>query len=350
MSMKNLSGFIPLMLGLIILGYCGCTPERRLTSLGPVDEVSVVTDQSDWELFEPELRTVFEKEITTPGYEKLLNLQPYSLKEFLANQRRRNLVFLSTLESSGETMQFIKKMLHDSVLNKVASGQSYFFQKKDPWATNQLMLILVGNNPATLKQQLLENKNVLFDIFDTRLNNLVKAEVYGSGEQHLLAKQLLNEYGWALRIQHDFQIFRESQENQFVMLLRDLPKRWFLIRWIEAEDPTLISKEWCVQFRNEIYGKLEGAEKINEEYLTAEKVEFPGQHSLKLTGIYEGYLEDGWPKGYGGPFRSYFTYIPEDKRIYMIDYAMFAPDREKVMYLRQLDIMANTFYTKKQAK
>ena len=47
----------------------------------------------------------------------------------------------------------------------------------------------------------------------------------------------------------------------------------------------------------------------------------------------------------GGPFINYTFHDPLSRRVYMIDVAVFAPARDKVPYLRRLDVIAHTFYT-----
>lgn len=333
----------------ILLALSGCA-ERRLGSLGPEDEITLIADKSDWVLFKPELQTVFEQEIETPGYEKLFNLNHLIADEFQDHQRRRNFVFISALTSSGATMKLIRQMIREDDLKKVQAGKSFFFKKKDPWAYNQMLVVLIANDEVTLKQKLIEHKDMLFNIFDDRLNKKVKAKMYAKAEQHKLSREMLDKYGCSLRIQHDYRVFTENTEKHFFMLFRDYPKRWFCVSWFDTDDPSLITRDWCIQYRNNIYLDIPGKETVNEEYTREEEVEFIGKRAFRLIGPYSGYLEDGWPKGYGGVFRSYFVFVPEDRRIYMVDYAMFAPDREKKDPLRQLDIMANTFYLRSQLK
>lgn len=332
---------------LFIIGLTQNCAKKSVGSLGPYDEITLVADPADYELFKTELSAVFEKEVETPLPEKIFVINQVTPEEFTKLRRRRNIVLVSTLESQGETIELIKGMLPASEVPKVEQGQSFFFQKKDPWAYNQMLLVLVANNTETLKQKLLSSNDQLFNIFDERLTRLVKSEVFGEGEQKILAKNLQEKYGWSIRIQHDYQIFEEDEQNNYVLLLRDYPKRWICVAWYDTNDPSLMTNEWCINFRNEIFSYMKGKEIIDEKHTRVDTVEFYGKYALNLVGLYGGEDEDGWPKVYGGPFRSYFVYVEEDNRIYMVDYAIFAPDRDKKTYLRQLDIIANTFNTTK---
>ena len=48
---------------------------------------------------------------------------------------------------------------------------------------------------------------------------------------------------------------------------------------------------------------------------------------------------------HGGPFKNYTFYDPLSRRIYMIDISVYAPERDKMPSLRQLNLIARTFRT-----
>ncbi|MBN2089431.1 DUF4837 family protein [candidate division KSB1 bacterium] len=335
-----------LLLSLVLLGC----EAKKYSSVGQNDEIIVICDTEECKLFQPELKTTFEREIGTPGIEKFLTLSYANIDQINSFNRRKNLILISTLSSTGETIQKIKEILGETNVQRVQAGENFFYQIKNPWAFGQILLVFAANTPDELKKRIIENKNTLFNIFDDRLNQIALAELYVKGEQHNLAKEILTKYGCSLRIQHEYRIFYESEEEGCFILFRDIPKRWITVGWFETDDPSLLTQEWCYQFRNNLFAKFDGTEEIDTRYTTVEEVDFQGKYALKLIGLYGGKLEDGWPKVYGGPFRSYFFYEPADRRIYMVDYSVFAPDREKKNILRQLDIMVHTFYTENDLK
>ncbi len=342
--MNLIKVFAYLLLPALIISGCGT---KKYSSVGENDEIIVICDSKECKLFQPELKAIFEKEIATPGMEKLLKLSYASIEQLSSFNRRKNLILISTLSSTGETIQQIKEILGETNIQRVQAGENFFYQIKNAWAYGQILLVFVANTPDELKKRLLENKNTLLNIFDDRLNQIALSELYIKGEQHELAREILTKYGCSLRLQHDYRIFYESEEERFFILFRDIPKRWITVGWFETDEPSLVTRDWCFEFRNKIFDKFEGNEEIDTRYTTVDEVDFNGKFALKLTGLYGGTLENGWPKVYGGPFRSYFFYEPADKRIYMVDYSVFAPDREKKDILRQLDMMVHTFYTEK---
>lgn len=50
--------------------------------------------------------------------------------------------------------------------------------------------------------------------------------------------------------------------------------------------------------------------------------------------------------GGGGPFVAYAFYDQASDRIYLLHGSVFAPEYDKLKFLRQMEVMANTFRTR----
>ncbi len=57
------------------------------------------------------------------------------------------------------------------------------------------------------------------------------------------------------------------------------------------------------------------------------------------------YLWENEDKVAGGPFKNYTFYDSLSRRIYMIDLAVYAPDRDKLPFVKRMEIIAKTFRT-----
>ena len=56
--------------------------------------------------------------------------------------------------------------------------------------------------------------------------------------------------------------------------------------------------------------------------------------------------EDGFrPVGGGGPFINFTFYDQATDRVYMLDGSVFAPDFDKLSFIRHMEVMARTFRT-----
>lgn len=311
-------------------------------SVGGDTELYIVADAKDWEFLEPTLRDVFERVIETPQPERVFAAYRVSSEDFAEFATRKNLIILGTLDSPGELTQEIENMLSPEVRQRVEAGTAFVFPKKDAWADEQLLVVLVSNTLPELRDKLLENKEFLYDLFNNKLIEETTEQMFKQLEQTELERELLNKYGWTIRIQHDYIVNIERPQNRFVMLRRSLPgsERWLFVHWIDEGDASVISESWAIKTRNRLTKKFYENDRINEDYTHSKEIEFLGRPAVMLEGLWENVQ-----KVIGGPFRNYSFYDLTSQRIYMVDIAVFFPGGDKEPFLRQLDIMAHSFKT-----
>lgn len=340
MKTQNIFRQIGLVLLLGMLSGCLQKPE----SLGDSTDIYVIADSSDWAFLQPTLIEVFQKEILTPQPEKVFELIWAPPDNFGEHAKKKNIILAGALQSQDGVISRVG--LSSEVKARVAAGTAFVFPKRDQWAKNQLLLVLVSNTLAELQDKMLDNKQFLYDLFKKKLIDETLEEMYSRLEQVKLEEELLEKFGWMVRVQHDYIINIERSQDRFVMLRRSLPgrERWLFVHWIDNGDSSQISKEWAINTRNRLTAKFYEGDRINEEYTKSDTIDFLGRRALKLEGLWEN--EE---KVFGGPFRNYSFYDAASKRIYMIDAAVLYPGGEKEPSLRQLDVMAHTFKTAQEA-
>ncbi|MFQ5823405.1 MAG: DUF4837 family protein [bacterium] len=311
-------------------------------SIGEETELCIIADPKDWQFLESTLKDVFERFIHTPQPEKVFAVHWVSPANFSEYATRKNLIILGTLNAQGELTQKIENMLSPEVRERVKAGTAFVFPKNDPWANEQLLVVLVSNTLPELREKLMENKEFLYNLFKNKLIEKTTEQMFNQLEQIELEKKLLNKYGWTIRVQHDYIVNIERPQNRFIMLRRSLPgrERWLFVHWIDEGDPKDISEEWAIKTRNRLTTKFYENDKINEEYTHSKQIKFLGRPAVMLEGLWEND-----EKVAGGPFRNYSFYDIASQRIYMIDIAVFFPGGDKEPYLRQMDIMAHSFKT-----
>ncbi|MDZ7264651.1 MAG: DUF4837 family protein [candidate division KSB1 bacterium] len=322
----------------LVLVFNGCL--RSKTPLGLDSEIRVVADSTIWQQAEPTLREIFEKTENMPQPEKLYLLIP---EEPNKAKRFKNIIFIATLEATDKLSATIVSGLSDQARSRVQQG-SILFVKRDEWVKGQLLLFLIGRDMPTLLSQMDAMRSEIFFQIDDYWNQFHKNILYRTREQVDVEKQLLKNYGWTIRVPIDFQLDVQSAKDRFVMFRRTIPYRWFSVFWIDATDPSIITKEWCIAKRNEI-GKLFFENEVVEETyepVIAEETIFLNRRALRLKGLWK---DDA--KVAGGPFRLYCFFDRPTERIYFIDMHIFAPNvqRNKLHYFRQMEIIANTFRT-----
>ena len=327
------------ILMLMNLLYFHCTSKK--ISLGYNDRIYVIADSTLWAETEFLLRETFEKPLVTPQHETVFTLIDGNLNFF---KNYNNLIFLTSFEEGGAVSDFIKKSLSPDLLERVNQG-SYLFIKENEWAYRQYVMFLVSTNKDTLKQKIIDNQFYLFNLFNNHWTHSLRTKMYKISEQTAIEDMLLEKYDWMVKVQYDYVVEVEDSVNNFVMLKRFFPERWFFVHWIDTYDPSVLCEEWCIQKRNELGIKYLNQDMVEQKFVQSvyEEVEFLGRRASRLNGLWENSVTIE-----GGPFISYSFYDDFANRIYMLDFACFDPRHKstKRSLLRQGEVILHTFQTK----
>ena len=340
-KMKKYFVFLMIIIAASLLCFINC--DKRKYAWGKQADIRVLADSTMWEEAEPILRDIFEKPLVTPQNETVFTILQADSTTF---KKYNNLILIANLNEDGSIARFLKKSLAPELLEKVEAG-SYIFVKKDEWALNQFVMILVAKNTETLKQRLTENKKYLFSLFNDHHNKLTKTAMFRIEEQKDVEEALLEKYGWMVRVQYDYVLHIEAPEKNFVMLRRGYPERWLFVHWMDSNDPSIIERAWMIEKRNEIGLQFYGGDQVEEKYAPPkyEEVEFLGRRASKLSGLWQN--EETVD---GGCFINYSFFDEELQRIFMLDFCMFDPRHKKTKrpILRQGEVILHTFKTARE--
>lgn len=336
---------VKLILSLFVLTglMSGCF--RKPQSVGGDTDLFVIADEANWQVLEEDIRDTFERVIETPQPEKVFAVHWVAPEEHQQYLTRKNIVLVGVLGSEGPIDTKVADMLSPQVKAKVEAGEAFYLPKENAYAKNQLLMVLAGTSVEEIEEKLNVNEQRLYNVFKEKLRQDTFAQMYERMEQTDLEKELLQKYGWMVRIQHDYFINVDRADDNFVMLRRSLPgrERWLFVHWLENAQPAIIEQKWMIETRNRFTQKYYAGDVVVEAFTSSQEVEFAGRAALKLEGLWEND-----EKRVGGPFRTYAFYDEPSNRVYMIDIAVFYPAGQKEPFLRQLDIMAHTFKTARE--
>ncbi len=327
----------PLVLLAVLLAGCG---ERLPDSVGPNQEIVVLADSSDWVALEEPLREVFEKVLLTPQEEKLYQLQLGNV-DFLEIQKhrwRKNLLVISPLDAPHPTGQFLRDILSPDVQNAVRTGTSSVLWKEDVWAQDQILLTVTGMDRDALVENLRMEADRLYGAVDRARNLRVGRLIYRYGEREDVTEQLRRDYGWSVRVSFGYRVMTALPDSGFVALAKEEPSRWLFVYWEDGISPDLLTDLWCLDKRDEIARRFFDNDRIAPGSVEVSQAEFCGKIAVVMQGLWEN--EANWT---GGPFKSYAFVDLERDRFYLVDVGVYAPNRKKEPYLRQVDLMAGTF-------
>ena len=330
----------------LLLASFSCSMRRG--SIGSHDKILVLADSTLWLQVEDDLRAVLERSSFTPQPELIFTVLQKNTDELRRITRHPNVLILGTLQSEGEMKELVDKLLSAESVERIKNDEAFLFQKKDAWALDQILAVLVSNDVETLKNNIREQSDKIFDVFDTFSEAYTHRTIFSQFEQKTLKKDLMRKHGWNVRVPHDYHVAVDSSELRFVWLRRFEPQRWFSIYWEQVDDPSLLSKEWLLEKRaTTIKEYYDGDYVYQDSTITVREklVDFNGRYAIRLDGVWQNEKHV-----MGGPFRMYGFYNESDGRIYMIDLAVYAPGRRKYPFLRQLDAMAHTFKSENESQ
>ncbi|MCX8056724.1 MAG: DUF4837 family protein [Ignavibacteria bacterium] len=345
--MKKFFLIIPVFTYLLV--SIGCQQNLK-PAIGKEDEIIVLADSSSWNEYYDFLSAIFEKEIITPQPEQLFILKRIDFSQFKKYQNRKNILIVTTLNQNNEVTDYVKSILDSSALNLIRDGKEFVIKKKDVWAKNQVLVILVSNTLEELRIKSFKDKDNLLYFFQSASDERVMKNLYNpTYEKKDLEAKYLKEYGWKLYIQADFLEAINNKENNFVWLRRspnsDM-ERWIFIHWIDSVDSRWLNFDSVIVIRNRITQKFlrttddKAYVEIAGEYLRQSEVNFNGKYAIFTQGLWR--MND---YSMGGPFVNYVFLDQKRNRLYMLDGSVFSPRYEKKSLIQQVDVTLKTFRT-----
>ncbi|MEX2463092.1 MAG: DUF4837 family protein [Balneolaceae bacterium] len=336
----------------IILLLSACNADYRPISIGPIDEVIVVMDSTDWDSETAlAIEETFGKLIgTLPTAEPTYKLifRDFSTNEELDNLREhKNIIFASTLDDDNNVASLIRAILSDEIEERVRQGESFAFPLQDRWVRDQWTLLLTSTSDLELSEKILNSESSLVgNLMDLEFQRRT-AELFRRGEQVAISDSLWKKYGWSVRMQHDYT--QSVDVDDVVVFKRYLPdnNRWMLAWWEDDVDNIdFLDSEWINAHRDSLLHQYLRGER-EESYITTEYRRPVITDEMVRSDHIMGFETLGtWMMTndfMGGPFVNFTYYDPQTERLFMIEYGQFAPSVTKRTFVRQFRAMGRTF-------
>ncbi|MDG5766480.1 DUF4837 family protein [Balneolales bacterium ANBcel1] len=330
-----------------------CEGDYRRSAQGGFSEIIVVMDSTEWDSPTADaIRATFGRErMTLPRPEARYDLRFMDLRtnrdlEYVKNFK--NTIFAAPLEEESNVGAFIRAVMSDDIKQRIADGRNFAFPLKDRWYRDQWTLFLSATDHETLSRRIRESEKSLVGYLDELERERWQREIYRRGEQVHLADSLMKNHGFRIRVQHDYRIGVDT--TNFVSMRRYLHDndRWIWFAWFDDKDGMDgIDQEWINAVRDSLNEKyIRGTREesfVTTEYRRAiETIEtrINGKPALETRGTWR-MTNDLM----GGPFLHYTVYDENQRRIYMMEFAQFAPRHSKRRFMNQFEAMAYTFET-----
>ncbi|MBN1894456.1 DUF4837 family protein [bacterium] len=303
--------------------------------------IAVIADEAEWEDLGSVLRPVFERVLRTPQEEKTYEIFFVPESRIDAYGKYRYLLLAATLESGGPAGRLVQGMIADSAMRRgIEEGEYFLFQKKELWAKDQTVSVLVAPDMASLRSRIESSRDLLYDLYDSAVKENMTREMYDRGYLKDEEEDLFSSFGWGLRLQKGYFRAQASSAGGVAWFRRMQPERWIFVRWVEEADTSFLNEAWAKEERDRIGQAYYGGDRVADSYLFSTRSSFLGRPALITTGLWENEK-----KMVGGPFRNIVFFDRVSGRVYMMDMAVFAPGQDKLPYLKRMDVIAGTFRT-----
>lgn len=336
-----------------------CDGDYRKEASGGFGEAVVVMDSSQFESQTAQaIRDTYGQAIKTlPSYEAMFDLRfiDFNNNEQLEQiKRNKNIIIAAPIDDSTNVGEFVRALLDDEVEQRVKEGSSFAFPFEDEWYRNQWTIILSSSSDSLLAEKIRNSSETITDNLLQKEFKRWREEIYERGEQAALSDSLWENNGWKIRVQHDWSqnidtTYTENGDTYyFTTMRRPLPNndRWFWAWW--KEDVTSIEyldDEWINAKRDSLMEKwIRGSRE--ESYVTTEYRRPVDTHVFELNGDLAYETLGTWQMtndAMGGPFVNLTVYDEETNRLFMLEFAQFAPRYNKRRFVRQFRTMLRTF-------
>ncbi|MEX0773330.1 MAG: DUF4837 family protein [Balneolales bacterium] len=341
------------LLLLFLGGLVACESDFRRPAQGSFSEVLVVMDSTQWNSSTADaIRETFGSEIMTlPRPEERYDLRFMTLRtnndlEFA--KRHKNAIFVAPIDEESNVGSYIRATLSEDVKDRVRREQNFAFPLENRWYSNQWTLILSSSDDEKLASKIRASEQLLVGNLNEVEIERWKRDIYRRGEQVNLSDSLISEHGFSIRVQHDYSLNIETTD--FVSLRRPMVEndRWIWVWWKEGvENIDHVDADWINAKRDSLQEKyIRGSRDssyVQTEYrrpVETTLTQLNGRDAFETRGTWR--MENDLM---GGPFLNYTIYDDVQNRLYIMEFAQFAPRHSKRRFVYQFEAMANTFDT-----
>lgn len=348
---------------LLLIAACG-DADYRPSATGAEDDVQVVVDSVTWNGPVGEaLRDQIEAPVRTlPAPEQAFNALPATITSQTRLEeikKFKNIVIAAPLSDTTIEARIIKGYFSDDAQAQLrASGRGAVVNRENLWRRQQQVVFITAPDDSSLAETIRTRGRTIRSFFDEMIRARMEQDMFERMRQEDIEEQLMSEHGFAVNVQHDYFIARDTAN--FVWLRRVLTDTWrsVYVSWIDDFDVRRLDSAFVVGLRDSltahhITSTAGGYVQVDPRLpLEVNPLTFLGrEYAWEMRGVWVMLRprDDGPPiPTMAGPFVNYTFYDPETRRLYSIDGMVFSPGPRysKLDFLRQVDVIAHTFRTR----
>jgi len=241
-----------------------------------------------------------------------------------------NIVWILSL-SNQEQKQIAEQLLTPNAFQFVKSGKVLEKLLENVWAKNQKVLTFFAADSRALNSYLSQNQIKIGKTLEDLEREQIAFKLYKNDEREKMEGELREKYGWSFRVPSGWEILEEGQN--YIWFGKASPHRWFLVSWKDSKLKPNLWK-WKTDIAEMIYGEIG----IDTTAQIVGKTFFECGQISTIQGLWFHKMD-----AKGGPFKSFAFFDSATNSWFFIDCQVFAPEREKMQFFREMETMASTF-------
>jgi hypothetical protein len=330
-----------IILFLTLALFFSCSDYKPLAGGSPI-AIRTLVNPALWEKIEEDFSKKVEYEIRTPQIEQLFYFSPIALEEYKEYKDDKLVLLVATLDGKDEISTFIQNSISNDIRAKVEAGEQNFFYEYNKYADRQTYMLLITNNLEELKTFINENGSQVYQAVNKGFLTGQFEQIYNTAEEKELSDEIFKQFGFSLRLPHDYELIEIDTARHIIHLGVARPQRNIIIYWMDGGFNKIVDEKWALRMKYWLMQNQMDKIYIEKSYARYRTVDWNGVIVNNIRGLW------GHPtKLLGGPFSLFYFYDGVTNRTYIIDCMVFAPGQSKAVYLRQMEIVASTFYTSK---
>lgn len=311
-------------------------------SKGADDELIVLAAKEDRDDAASILTRIFSDTLFTPAPEPFYKAKYIKPEDIESVRHHPNLIAISINDDMiNPGTRLVKDMLSPNIYERSKNGNP-FVLTREPYSKLQTMLVINGQSTGSIIEKINENGDIIYDQFENQFSQRQSRFLFQRARKEELEQSILEKHGFGLQIPWGFTVVQDSAETQVFWIGKEEPFRWLVVHW---EDGMVIEDEKeAALFSKAIPGKLFNHIQYINFHFEIEPIHFIDWSGWRIKGLWESKEESQ-----GGPFIAYTFYDGITDRTYYIHALIYNPGEDKYLLLRQLDIIANTFYVRDES-
>ncbi len=322
---------------LIFIYSCG-----KPLSKGADDELIVLAAIEDRDDAARILTRIFSDTLYTPAPEPYYKAKYVKPEDMETVRHHPNLIAVSINDDMiNPGTRLVKKMLSTDVYKKSKNGNP-LVMTFEPYATHQTLLVINGRSTESILEKIDQHGATVYDYFENKFSQRQSRFMFQRARKEELEQSILKNFGFSLKIPWGYTVVQDSAEARVLWIGKEEPFRWLIVYW--EEGMVILDENDAIQFSKAIPGKLFDHLQYTDFHFKIDGVLFNYWSGWRITGLWESKEESQ-----GGPFIAYTFYDGITDRTYYIHALIYNPGDNKYLLMRQLDIIANTFYVQEQS-